>query len=331
MGFSELERIKVAEKVLFASVKNADPNTQWYEAINQNRFVLKGNQIWTNPNLQTLLDSPQATLASAQAFAATVPTVVDDVTAPANAIRLTPIPGINNTYVALATYNDFSSERLDNWIQPQFVPQSNGQPSLGYTVQLYDGDPNAGGTFLGPTQGQSGSGINTTVGWIWDYGAGLLLLSEDYSIADPYVLGFRYIGSTAVDASSDLSEKIIEDAVCFDDDSVGDCVRIVSQRDLSGRLMVGRIDITAQKKACGIIISKSSPTACKVQLHGIMSGVYTGLTPGESYMIDTASRLTTTLPTPPASGFVYVQHMGHAVSDDELFIHPNNPIKRVDG
>lgn len=330
MGFSTLERIKIAEKAIFASVKNSDPNTQWYEATNPSRLVLFGGQVWTNPDLSVLLANPQATIASAQAFAAANPTIVEDRSASASAVRLTPVPGINNTYVALSTYNDFASARLENWIQPQHVPQANGQPSLGYFVQLYDGDPASGGTLVGPTAGQTGTGQNTTVGWIFDYAGGLLLTSEDFSVADPYITGFRYIGSTALNPSTGSSSNtIIEDANCLASDLVGDCVKITGSR-VGGKLQVTKIDITADKRACGIIISKSSSTDCQVQLHGSMVGVYTGLSPNSSYMIDTAARLTTILPVPPASGFVYVQHMGYAISSNEFFVSPSIPTKRID-
>lgn len=330
MGFSELERIQIAAKALAASVKNADLNTQWYEAVNPNRFVQSGSQVWVDPDLTTLLSNPQATVASARVFAAANPTLVEDYSLAASAVRMSPVPGISNTYVATSTYGDLTT-RLENWIQPQFVAQANGQPSLGYFVNLYDGDPAGAGTFVGPTDGQTGTGINTTVGWIFDYAGGLLLTSTDFTVSDPYIMAFRYIGTTAKSGSTTGgTEVVVEDANCLATDIVGDCVKITGSR-VSGRLQVTKIDITSDSKACGIIISKSTSTDCIVQLHGSMSGIYTSLTPDKSYMIDTAARLTDVVPIPPVAGYAYVQHMGHALSSDEFFVDPKLSMKKVDG
>ena len=36
-----------------------------------------------------------------------------------------------------------------NWILPQLVANSSGNPSNGYSVKLYNGDPASGGTLVG--------------------------------------------------------------------------------------------------------------------------------------------------------------------------------------
>ena len=48
----------------------------------------------------------------------------------------------------ISVYNDASSPRLDNWIQPQLIPQASGLASNGYAIGLYNGQPvGAVGTF----------------------------------------------------------------------------------------------------------------------------------------------------------------------------------------
>ena len=50
------------------------------------------------------------------------------------------------------------------------------------------------------------------MGWIWNYALGMLLLSDDFvsSVSNPYVMGFRYIGTSA-NAPQQLSSTLIAD------------------------------------------------------------------------------------------------------------------------
>jgi hypothetical protein len=153
-----------------------------------------------------------ATITQARANAVANPTIIQDASQfsatfsgsynpGVTALRLTPIPGTNgSTYVAYDIYNDFSSNRLKNWIQPQRHPQPNGVASIGYTIRLFNGDPAAGGTEILTSQGQTGTGANAPVAWIWNYDQGLLFLSEDFRsvVTNPFILAFRYIGETLI-------------------------------------------------------------------------------------------------------------------------------------
>lgn len=204
MGFSNQERINLNSKVLAASVKDANEVSQWYESFFTNKFILTGDKVWTDPDLGTLLGLPAQNLSIAQSNAASNSSIIQDLSAASSAIRLTEVPGTNgSTYAAFSTYNDLSSSRLENWIQPQLIPRTDagfeGYPSIGYTIRLYDGDPNAGGTEITTSEGQTGSGVNASVGWVFDYANGLLLLSSDFrgSVSDPWIVGFRYVGTTA--------------------------------------------------------------------------------------------------------------------------------------
>jgi hypothetical protein len=204
MGFSNQERINLNSKVLAAGVIDANEVAQWYESRFLNEFTLDTRKVWTQ--FDELRSNPAASLAIAQANAAgPLAGIIIDRSAPASAIRLTPVTGTNSsTFVALTIFGDFSSDRLDNWIQPQGIPQSSGAPSNGYAIRLYDGDPNAGGIEILTSDGQTGTGENASVAWVWNYSLGVLFLSEDFrsSISSPnnlYVLGFQYIGETLAD------------------------------------------------------------------------------------------------------------------------------------
>lgn len=178
------------------NVLDADPVAQWYESVTPFGFVLDKSKVWLDTTL--LKANPAANLATAQAnCAGPLAGVVDDLSLAADAIRLTPLPSVNNTYVALQVYGDFTSPWLDNWLKPSFVPQTSGQPSFGYAVRLFNGDPAGAGVEVLTTDGTTGVGPLKSVGWVFNYDNGLLLLSSDFSVADPYILGFRYTGETA--------------------------------------------------------------------------------------------------------------------------------------
>ena len=153
------------------------------------------------------------------------------------------VAGTNNsTWAAYSTYNDTSSARLENWILPQLIPQSNGSPSNGYAINLYDGDPAASGTLVSTTDGTTGTGIDKTVGWIFNYASGILILSDDFksNISDPYVVGFRYIGNTANSGATGGSANTIENSFIADESiSIGQVLRVVTSAD-SG-LTAGRV------------------------------------------------------------------------------------------
>lgn len=204
MGQTNQERINLATKALAAGVQDAFSSAVWYEARQAFSFISGAENVWTDIDLLRAL--PAANLAAAQANAIASPLLIEDLSAPASAVRLSVIPGTNfSTYVALTTFGDFTSPQIRNWILPQLVPQASGAPSTGYSIQLYDGDPNAGGVLISTTVGTTGTGVTKSVGWIFNYASGLLLLSDDFfalsgitpSAFDPYIVGFRYTGGQA--------------------------------------------------------------------------------------------------------------------------------------
>jgi len=130
-------------------------------------------------------------------------------------------------------------------------------------------------------------------------------------------------------ASVPRSERILGRANCLASDLVGDCVRITGPK-VSNRYQVTKVDPTSsgEDQAVGVITRKYDPTTCVVQFHGPMSGVYTGLTPGKRYWIDSTARLTLAVATPAIGGVYYLQMMGVATDGDEILVDPHMPMKR---
>lgn len=208
MGFSNQERINLLTKALAAGVIDANAVSAWYETFFPNRFISESTSVWLE--LTTLRDFPAANIATAQANALEpeLATILSDLSDSADAVRLTEVTGTNGTtWAAYSTYGDTTSAVLNNWLLPALVPQSSGMPSNGYAIRLFEGDPAAGGTEITTSDGTTGSGDEKTVGWIWNYSSGLLLLSDDFkdSVTNPYVLGFRYVGRTVDDLESDMT------------------------------------------------------------------------------------------------------------------------------
>lgn len=249
MGFSNQERINANTAALQASTLDANATAVWYEKIFNFQFALPSYRVWTQ-----FTSIPEAsTVSIARSNAAANPTIISDLSQDANAVRLTKIPGTNNsTFASYGTYNDFSTDVLGNWIQPQQITQktgvSAGQPSSGYTTTLYNGDPASGGTVVAPSSGTTGTGESKTVGWIFNYSIGLLLVSDDFytqtgineNTFDPYVTGFRYIGTTAGSGSAS-SANITESFVCDEAVLEGDIVRLVADGDAPTFTNPGRI------------------------------------------------------------------------------------------
>lgn len=192
MSFSLTERINLAAKALAGGVLDGDPGTQWYESVIPYSLTLPAQSVWTE--YDTIVQNPAANLATAIAnVAGPLASVVQGPTT----VRLTPVPSVNNTYVALSSYGDFTSIRLGGWVAPVLAPQASGLPSFGYAVRLYEGDPSAGGVEVLTTDGTTGTGANKSVGWTFNYSSGTLLTSDDFTVTDPYIVGFIYVGQVA--------------------------------------------------------------------------------------------------------------------------------------
>jgi hypothetical protein len=107
------------------------------------------------------------------------------------------------------------------------------------------------------------------------------------------------------------------EAVCLSTDAVEDWV-YVRNNYTGSKLTVAKADPSDSSKvpAIGVIISKSDSTNCIVQWMEKVN-IYTGLTAGRVYFLNTNGRHTL---TPPHGGIKYVQKLGVAVDETTLLI-----------
>ena len=310
MGLTNQERINQTSKVLAGGVFDGVPQRQWYEALRGNFFLLEDGQILTQ--FATVRANPAASLTAARnAAAGPLSGIVDDLSQFTDAVRLTPDIAANGyQYLALDTYNDFSSARLDKWIQPQKVPQTNGQPSIGYSIQLYDGDPNSGGTLINTSDGQTGSGDTASVGWIFNYDQGILILSTDFknTISDPYIVGFRYIGDTVKDiqtggggGSIDNERIFFETTQTSHGYTAGKQLTPVYKDTVSGWLEA-KADSTATL-AVGIVTDAPDADTLEITMAGRVTVSGHSLIQTDYYFLDTVTEGALTVFT-PVSGVV---------------------------
>lgn len=300
MGFTNQEKINLNSKVLQADVMDALSSAVWFESRLFAGKVIDSRQTWTE--FATLEGLPAGSLATAQANAAANPTLIQDLSAAASAVRLTEVTATNNsTYVALTTFGDFSSARLKNWLQPQQIPQASGAASNGYAIRLFDGDPNAGGTEIFTTDGQTGTGVNKSPGWVWNYSNGILLIADDFytetgitpALFDPYVLGFRYIGDTAGSGGGGTdAERIV-----LDINQVGHGLSVGEAIYFDGSSWTLAQANAAATLATHLVYEVADVDNFTAIQSGFMSG-FVGLTPGDYYFASatTAGALVSTDP-----------------------------------
>ena len=322
MGFSNQERINMNSAALAAGVIDANATAQWYEKQFGFSFILDASTVW-----RQLSSIPAAAnLTAARNNAIANPTIIQDLSQATSAKRLTKVAGTNNsTFACYSTYNDTSSTLLKNWLLPQLVPQSSGAPSNGYSINLYDGDPNSGGTLISTTVGQTGSGTTKSVGWIWNYALGILLLADDFysqsgissGSFNPYVIGFRYIGTTAASGSSTTSTRTISSGVADETIAIGDILRFALNGEVgytAGRLLKASGASANASEAVGVATSGGSQgDTIEYATSGEVS-VKFGSTPpstdnGKKVFLSTTNGRATF--TPPSSGGQTVVRIGH--------------------
>ena len=175
MGFTSAEIQRLTFKVQAGNVIDAASGSAWYESRFPFNPAITSDRVLTE--FDTVKLNPASNLVAAQTASASNPTIIEDLSAVSQAVRLTrAVPGANNTWVSYNTYNTPSSGVKDLWIQPQRVPQSSGAPSGGYEIALYSGDPNSGGVYISTSLGQT---VGGEVGWVFNYDMGLLFLAND--------------------------------------------------------------------------------------------------------------------------------------------------------
>jgi hypothetical protein len=120
----------------------------------------------------------------------------------------------------------------------------------------------------------------------------------------------------------------VKNANCQSSDAAGDLVYVTGSK-VSGRVQIAKVDIDdpAKMPAYGIIVSKSSPTDCLVQVVGDYS--VAGLTPNALYFVGTDGRILEGPPPRPTSGYRRIQNIGQADDDGNLRFQPEQIFHKV--
>jgi len=123
--------------------------------------------------------------------------------------------------------------------------------------------------------------------------------------------------------ASPLKNSNFATAICGSSDIVGDLLHI--NGDIAGAdYQTEKADpINNKMPAIAVIIYKITTTKCVIQFEGNVNGVYTGLTAGKTYYVDSTGRPALTPPSAPMSGKAYVQPIGVAVDANVLKLGPS--------
>jgi len=141
----------------------------------------------------------------------------------ATALQCTEDPTVAGGYAWLATSSQGdASSRVGDWIAPTFDP--------GYLINVYDGDPNSGGTKL--NQGSAGDE------WVFDYIAGVVQFPNGppSGTTEIWLVGYRYIGQKGLSTggAGSGSVQIYADNTARDADAnvvTGDMAYVTSAPD----------------------------------------------------------------------------------------------------
>lgn len=152
----------------------------------------------------------------------------------ATALQCTEDPTVAGGYAWLATSSQGdASSRVGDWIAPTFDP--------GYLINVYDGDPNSGGTKL--NQGSAGDE------WVFDYIAGVVQFPNGppSGTSQIWLVGYRYIGQKGLSTggAGSGSVQIYADNTARDADAnvvTGDWAYVTSAPDGEYALYVALSD-----------------------------------------------------------------------------------------
>lgn len=189
MAISDTQKVDFLwKKTIYGVTNTGGAGKQGFEETIGSNVPVYGNAIMAQ---NVPVPAPNATGSIVRYFSKTAP------------IQMTVDPTVpgNLAWVATSTQGDLTT-RLTNWIPPAI--------DAGYLVEIYKGDPNAGGTKLnGGTNGQE---------WVYDYNAGVLrfvnALPSGIQATGAnalYLVGHRYIGATGLGgAGVNLRDTAVE-------------------------------------------------------------------------------------------------------------------------
>jgi hypothetical protein len=313
MPFSQDERIALGEK-LSQQLVSTTYTKFWFNELFGWMPSIDPTKIWLNfsniPGAANPTEADQAVVAN--------PTLLSKIK-----IRLTPDLTSNyGAYIARSTYNNHTSSILNQWLQPSLI-RKNGDPSNGYILKLYHGDPDTGGVEINTTFHAGAGGVPC---WTFIYSSGILLISNDeaayfktnfHDVNGLYLRAYAYIGPTLQDGLGSLSsvEKIMKSFACDILAQVGDPVYYDPANP--SKVLVPTNN-TLDEPIIGIIESKTSDTLCQVLTSGYSDQTFTGLVKNKNVFLSSSGKLTNSLQT---TG--WMQIIGVAYENDKLQVNIN--------
>ena len=114
--------------------------------------------------------------------------------------------------------------------------------------------------------------------------------------------------------------------ICDAVDAIGHCVR-VSGPEAGEAIRVSKADITVERDAIGVIIRKTTPTSCDVQVAGIIDDIYSSLTLGWHWIaLDATLSASAPVVVPGTIDMLWSIPFGYAVASDRMLLRHMAPM-----
>ena len=139
------------------------------------------------------------------------------------------------------------------------------------------------------------------------------------------ITGEKEWSDPVITSLKDLVEnRTLISAKCLNTDSVGDCVyaRPLSS-DNNYKVSKVNPDNVSKMPAVGMIVYKENNN-CKVQVSGVVKGIYGGMDIRKPLYVDKDGGLTQYLPPEIEGDRMFIQPMGMAISENSLVLSPSS-------
>lgn len=289
MPYSAVEKLSLAQKLALGIFDSAPAGTvggkYWYSELFGWAPITPPSKLWNSFTSIPSADNP--TQADSNVIAN--PTILEK-----RKVRLTVETTSNSrSYMPYSTYGSKASAMYTNWIQPSFFLNGFGDPSAGYIVRLYHGDPDSGGVEIT-------TGFHSVAGdpaFVFSYSLGIISISTDeaayfrtnfYDVNGLWITGYRYIGPTGGGSAGGGMTLDVTQANAF---VQGDAIYLSS----TGIWTAAQAN---NENTLGVaLVSNPTPTSFTAIFGGPITGL-TGKVAGQYYFVsDTvAGTLTTTEP-----------------------------------
>lgn len=185
------------------------------------------------------------------------------------------------------------------------------------------------------SKGSIGSAVNTPPTYIQDSVNGsvvpLLLQSPEQQIFYRQLAVALTIWLATPPPSPTPSPVYSFNGTCLSTAQLGDIVYLTGGASNEVRA----VDLTDFDKmpVAGCLIQKPTPTTCVVQTSNIVSGIYTGLTPGRIHFAGRGSNPKPVYPAPiPSIGeTIFIQPVGIAINSSTIALAPSTVLTKIKG